>query len=115
MVTVYVLKLKFGKYYVGKTNNTKFRFSDHFNFNGSEWTKKYKPIKVIQVIHNCDNFDEDKITLKFMDEYGIDNVRGGTFVNIKLSEKVIDVISQMINGANNKCFLCGNLLVVMLI
>ena len=43
-----------------------------------------------------------------MDEYGIDNVRGGTFVNIKLSEKVIDVISQMINGANNKCFLCGN-------
>ena len=45
MVYIYVLKLRNNKYYVGKTNNPQFLLESHFNLNGSEWTKIYKPVK----------------------------------------------------------------------
>ena len=42
MVSIYLLKLKDNKYYVGKTLNLHFRLEQHFNKDGSNWTKKYK-------------------------------------------------------------------------
>ncbi len=107
MVYIYTIKLTQGKYYIGKTNNPYFRLEEHFNSNGSEWTKKYKPIKVIEILSNCDDYDEDKITRKYMDKYGINNVRGGSFVSLKLKKSTIDTLIQMSNGTNNKCFVCG--------
>jgi len=107
MVNIYVLKLEKGKYYVGKTNNPRFRLENHFNSNGSQWTKKYKPLKIIEIKPDCDDYDEDKITRQYMDKYGIENVRGGSFVSINLEQSVIDTLKQMDNGTNNKCFNCG--------
>jgi cellular nucleic acid-binding protein len=107
MVYIYSLKLERGKYYVGKTNNPQFRLESHFNSNGSEWTKLYKPLKVIELKPNCDDYDEDKITRQYMDKYGINNVRGGSFVSVKLEKSTIDTLKQMSNGTNNKCFICG--------
>lgn len=80
MVYIYVLELVDNKYYVGKTDNPQFRLESHFNSNGAAWTKKYKPINIIELIPNCDDYDEDKYTLKYMEKYGINNVRGGSFV-----------------------------------
>ena len=62
MVFIYTLKLIQGKYYVGKTNNPSFRLDNHFNSNGSAWTMKYKPIELLDLIPNCDKYDEDKYT-----------------------------------------------------
>ena len=56
---IYILKLEKDKYYVGKSSKLYKRLDDHFNLYGSSWTKKYKPIKVIKTIENCDKFDED--------------------------------------------------------
>jgi hypothetical protein len=108
MVYIYILQLKDKKYYIGKTTNPKFRLYNHFNSNGSEWTKIYKPIKVVELIKNCDDYDEDKYTKIYMDKYGIDNVRGGSFVSVKLDKITINHLNQMSNGTNDKCFLCGN-------
>ena len=107
MVFIYILKLEQGKYYIGKTNNPLFRLESHFNLNGSEWTKLYKPMKVIELRPNCDDYDEDKITRQYMDKYGINNVRGGSFVSVKLEQSTIDTLKIMSNGTNNKCFVCG--------
>jgi cellular nucleic acid-binding protein len=107
MVFIYALQLEQGKYYIGKTNNPQIRLESHFNSNGSEWTKIYKPLKVIELIPNCDDYDEDKITRQYMDKYGINNVRGGSFVSVKLEKSTIDILKQMSNGTNNKCFVCG--------
>ena len=87
MVTIYVLELESNKYYIGKSNNHDIRINDHDNGIGSEWTKKYKPIKIKEIIHNCDMFDEQKYTKKYMYEYGIENVRGGSYVQINLKQK----------------------------
>ena len=90
MIFIYVLKLEQNKYYIGKSNNPNFRLAQHFESNGSEWTKKYKPIEIIDIISDCDDFDEDKYTIKYMHKYGIDNVRGGTFCQLEFSRLAID-------------------------
>ena len=108
MVFIYALQLEQGKYYIGKTNNPQFRLNSHFNSNGSEWTKIYKPLNVLELKPNCDDYDEDKITRQYMDKYGINNVRGGSFVSVKLEKSTIDTLQQMSNGTNDKCFVCGN-------
>jgi hypothetical protein len=107
MVYIYILQLEQGKYYIGKTNNPQFRIESHFNFNGSAWTIKYKPIKLIKLIPNCDDYDEDKYTRIYMDKYGIQNVRGGSYVKIDLDTTTIIHLQQMSNGTNNKCFICS--------
>jgi cellular nucleic acid-binding protein len=107
MVYIYAIQLEQGKYYIGKTNNPKFRLENHFNSNGSEWTKIYKPLRVVELKPNCDDYDEDKVTRQYMDKYGINNVRGGSFVSVKLKKSTIEALHQMSNGTNNKCFTCG--------
>jgi len=107
MVYIYILQLDQGKYYVGKTINPSFRLDSHFNSNGSSWTKLYKPIKMVELIPDCDDYDEDKYTRMFMDKYGIENVRGGSFVSIELPQSSIGYLTQMKNGTNDYCFKCG--------
>lgn len=109
MVFIYALQLEKGKYYIGKTTNPQFRLESHFNSNGSEWTKLYKPIRVLEIKPNCDDYDEDKITRQYMDKYGISNVRGGSFVSVKLNKSSIDTLKMMSNSTSNKCFTCGKI------
>jgi hypothetical protein len=88
---IYILLCDEQKYYIGRTNNLIKRLKEHISGNGSEWTKKYKPIKPIQIIKYTSPFDEDKYTLIYMSKYGIENVRGGTFSSssLKDDEKII--------------------------
>jgi hypothetical protein len=104
MVYIYTLKLKQNKYYVGKTSNPNFRIESHFNSEGSEWTKMYKPEKLLEIIDG-DDYDEDKYTKMYMDKYGIDNVRGGSYTSIILDKETKTillkiVIAQMIDVSN---------------
>ena len=104
---IYILELTNRKYYIGKTNNPDFRIQEHLDGSGSLWTKKFKPINLIELIKTEDSFDEDKYTLKYMEKYGIDNVRGGSFCEEKLSQDNIKTILKMINGSTDKCYICG--------
>jgi hypothetical protein len=42
-----------------------------------------------------------------MQKYGINNVRGGTFCEIKLDKDNLTTIKKMINGSTDKCYICG--------
>jgi len=57
---IYILKLEGGNYYVGKSDNPAQRFIQHINGEGAGWTKKYRPIKLLNIIPNASGFDEDK-------------------------------------------------------
>ena len=107
MVYIYILELNNKKYYVGKTNDPKFRINTHFKSNGCSWTKNNKPIQMTALYPDCDDFDEDKYTLKYMKKYGIENVRGGSFCKIKLTEQNKNTIKHMISGASDNCYKCG--------
>ena len=108
MTSIYVLKCQEGKYYVGKTDKTAMeRFKEHTAGKGSVWTRKYKPSELIECFHG-DKFDEDKKTKQYMDKYGIENVRGGAYSQIKLDEASLAALKREMNGANDKCNKCGN-------
>ena len=107
MVYIYAIELEGGKYYIGKTENPEYRLESHFNSTGSAWTRLYKPVKVLEIKPDCDDYDEDKITIQYMDKYGVDNVRGGSFVNVRLDDSTIQHLKHMSNGTNNRCFVCG--------
>jgi len=109
MWEVYVLKLESGKFYVGKTGNVQRRFKEHMTgYKSSSWTRKYKPIRVEEVYHDADSLDEDKITVKYMMDHGVDNVRGGPYVSIKLPEETKKHIVQRIRMASDLCARCGS-------
>ena len=107
MLTIYVLKCRNGKYYVGKTEKTAMkRYKEHAAGNGCAWTRKYRPIELVECTFG-DKFDEDKKTKKYMDKYGIDNVRGGSYCQIKLDQASLASLKKEMNGANDKCNKCG--------
>jgi hypothetical protein len=103
----YIIQLQNDKYYIGKTVNPHYRIESHFTNNGAEWTKLYKPIKILELIPNCDNYDEDKYTYKYMDMYGIDNVRGGSYTSPILDDETKKQLVKISNSINNRCFTCG--------
>ena len=107
MVYIYVLQLEHGRYYVGKTTQPNFRIDAHFNAQGSAWTRLYRPLRGHQVIANCDDYDEDKYTRMYMDQYGVDNVRGGSYVQVTLDQLTKEHLRQMSRGTNDRCFQCG--------
>lgn len=91
---VYVLKLEYGKYYVGIARDIDERFKMHQLGVGAKWTKIYKPIKIIERISTPYYFSEpaerleDKTTLRLMKKYGKDNVRGGHYCAV--DQDIID-------------------------
>lgn len=109
MSTVYVLSLEHGKYYVGSTENLEVRIEAHSSGRGALWTKLHKPIKVIEVIRGCDEFDEDKYVKKYMHRYGIDNVRGGSYVFDRLDDTTKKFIERELLHSSKACFKCGKL------
>ena len=109
MTYIYILQLTNNKYYIGKTSSPQTRILNHFQQQGSAWTKKYKPIRIEKEISNADDFDEDKWTIIYMNIYGIDNVRGGSFCSIQLSESNKQTLEQMITGSSDCCYKCGQI------
>lgn len=103
---IYVLQLEKGKYYVGKTNNLQRRIQQHIDGIGSYWTKKYKFVNVSETFKG-DIFDEDKTVKIYMSKYGIDNVRGGSYVMLNIPDSIKQYIKLEILMAKNECLNCG--------
>jgi predicted GIY-YIG superfamily endonuclease len=107
MISIYILKCEEDRFYVGKTERDSIkRIEEHFTNCGSEWTKRYKPINVIEIIENADEMDEDKYTKIYMKKYGIENVRGGSYTRINLEEYQIKALQNELCTIDDLCFIC---------
>lgn len=84
---VYVLKLEDNRYYIGRTSNFVQRMNEHFTNNGALYTKKYKPIKIKEVVEEKTCYDERDKTLEYMEIYGWKNVRGYAWCRETLTKK----------------------------
>lgn len=104
---IYILKLEDNCYYIGKSENVEQRFQQHLSGSGSSFTKKHKPILIEKVFNNVSPFDEDKYVKEYMSKYGIDKVRGGTYVNEILDDNQIFNLKKEIWGAKDLCTKCG--------
>ena len=104
---LYVLELDGGKFYVGKTDNLERRLQEHRDGLGAEWTKLHQFVKLHMSVLNSNASLEDYYTLLYMDRYGIENVRGGSFCQIHLSDAQKEVIPQMMASYFDRCYCCG--------
>ena len=93
MVCIYVLQLTQRKYYVGKTWDI-----NSNNITSCEWTNLYTPVKLIKVVHNCEHLDEDIWTLRYMRIHGIENVRGGCYSDVKITDSMYLTLLELIFG-----------------
>ena len=107
MVFIYVLKCQNNKYYVGKTENPDYRLESHFSEGGSAWTRKYKPLQLYQLIPDQTDHDEQRLTQEYMEKYGVQNVRGGPWCKIDISES-LSAIEQILKSSSDKCYTCGS-------
>lgn len=105
--TIYVLLCHSHKIYVGRTRDLDARISQHYAGNGSTFTSLYKPISLIDNFLETNEFEEDNTVKRYMKIHGFENVRGGSYSNIHLTESQIETINREITHADNKCFTCG--------
>ena len=96
MFYVYVLKCHNNKYYVGETRDPDVRYGQHFNGEGSDWTSLYRPTRIIWEKKTNNRDLELAKTLEYMEIYGIENVRGGSYCKVDLSEKDFQKIDRLI-------------------
>lgn len=108
MVTIFVLELINNKYFVGNSEDKDFTLNSYFNENDNEWTRKYKPICVKELIKNCDIIDKNKYVFEYMAKYGVINVRGGDYSQINLNKIQRSKINEMLIDNQNNCYICGN-------
>jgi predicted GIY-YIG superfamily endonuclease len=108
--TLYALKLCNEKYYVGVTSHLQRRYEQHLKGQGPTWTRLYPPIGFERLtIRNSDNpFEEDTMTKELMLKYGIDNVRGGSYSNSKLSDAQLEILNTEIRTATGACYHCSS-------
>lgn len=88
-IFLYVLTLENDRFYVGLTSDLDRRVEQHFSAAGAEWTKLYRPVRLMHSI-NTGTQDgwraeamEGEATIALMMAHGIDNVRGGHFSQIE--------------------------------
>jgi cellular nucleic acid-binding protein len=107
MVNIYIFKLENNKYYVGKSNDQEMRTLAQIINSDNIWIKKNKPIAIEEIINNVCPFDEDRYTFQYMDKYGIDNVRGGSYVTEELDSLQRFNIKKSIWDLKDCCSNCG--------
>ena len=110
MSYIFVLKLKTGKFYIGKTTQPHFRFTD-YSPETLEWTTTYKPIGMDNyVMITPERVDEmvDVYTKKYMVKYGIARVRGGSFSSFEIDDSTFQDLIQETRGQIISCNICGS-------
>ena len=92
---------------MGKSNDVIGRYQQHMSGQGSAWTKKHKPMSLVESRDGVSPFEEDKVVKEYMEKYGIENVRGGAYVTEKLDEIQEHSLQKELWAAKDCCTECG--------
>lgn len=83
---VYVLRLAGGRKYVGISDDPAKALVVHKEGGVSAWTDRYPPERIQHIEYRVRPADLDRYVLRYMVQYGIENVRGGTWSTVRLTE-----------------------------
>lgn len=76
---IFILKLENDKWFLHTSNEENFKNIKYECLVLYEFVKKNNPISVYETVHLFDKRDINTLTKKYMEYYGIDNVRGGIY------------------------------------
>lgn len=97
MSKVYLLRLEQKKWYVGIEEGEDW-MERALQGEMCEWTKRYKPIEVSLIYNECSKYEIYTYIFRQMEMFGIDNVRGGTFSDVNLSNEDRCVLNRVIHN-----------------
>jgi len=105
---IYVLECKEGKYYIGKSRDVESRVQQHFNGSGSSFTFRYRPLRLIESREMRSPLDEDQTVKEYMFNYGMNNVRGGSYSQLELTSAQEELLGREFDTATDRCYRCGH-------
>lgn len=79
---VYVWLLEENKYYIGWSQQLPTRLEHHQSNKGALWTKKYKPISIVEIHQGGKELEKQK-TIEYIQKYGFENVRGSYWCQVE--------------------------------
>ena len=107
---IYILKLQQNKYFIhfGDVKQDKQIMIECEIY--YDYVKKYKPISVIDTLVLNNLFDIDTTVKNYMFLYGVDNVRGGSYINETLPEYLEKTLYHEFQLIERKDLECMNIL-----
>ena len=109
--TLYILRLKRNKFYVGTTTKPiEERIREHREGRGSWFTRAHPVEECIYSGPVLTNFDEDNMTEALMfalGSSGVDRVRGGSYSQFVINSAQREVLQQKFDHLRNACLSCG--------
>ena len=108
---LFVFKLVKGKFFVGRTKkDVEHELSRHRAGDGHPWSAKFPPVRgddatyfSTEISHNA---EEDAMTERLMHEFGVENVRGGTYKQMTLPEHLEKTLNDKFRCWEDECFVC---------
>lgn len=102
---VYVLSLSNGRYYVGKVTNRVKKISDHdWGLSTSKWVSGNSPFCILEVHPYNAPDDEDVQVKRLMLLHGIENVRGGPYSSVDLSDSTVVFLRKELYGPKHPIY-----------
>lgn len=95
--SVYLLQLQGGRKYVGVSQDPEKALQSHKE-SGCAWTQLYPPESIEAVHSPVNESDVDQYVLHYMNRYGIQNVRGGSWSTVLLNQDDREKIQARIGG-----------------
>lgn len=86
-VAFYLIQLDNGRYYVGSSQDPMKSLQMHREGLGPAWTQLNHPLQFVDLQPNMDPAGLDAYVIKAMELYGVDNVRGGSWPNVRLTDQ----------------------------
>ena len=83
MVHIIILQLENDCYFIYKTEDILFNINK-YNNNYNIFTIKHKPIRLYEFKENCNIYELDLTVKIYMNKFGINNVRGGSYSELEL-------------------------------
>lgn len=89
-VSIFLLELEHGKFYVGASSDPVKALEEcreGLYGSWSQWTQIHRPLRLREVIRLARAEELDTYVRKWMLEYGVENVRGGSWCSPRLLDK----------------------------
>lgn len=104
-ICVYILQLEHGKYFVGGSKDPVKAMEEHREGLGGLWTQVHKPVRIIEQHPFQTEADVDNYTKLTMRKYGMENVRGGSWSDVRLTDASRHHLHKEFHDHSGECII----------